>query len=131
MESKQPITKKYFVDSEIRINGFLYNHSILQKSDKYVIIRSTDNGTFVKNYYLLSFSKNTGKLISFVEIGQETEGVEPYKISWKSDIAFSTVDFQYELLEDEESGAFIQGAVLDSTVRNYEVNTDGLITFQD
>jgi hypothetical protein len=77
------------------------------------------------------FSKNTGKLLSIVALGQETEGVHPYKINWKSNVSFSTVDYRSKLLEDEESGAYLQGDLLDSLIRNYEVNPRGYIVLID
>jgi len=130
IEDKQPIPKAYLLtDPEILVSGgALYEHIILQKSDDYIIIKSRDGGTDISKYYLLSFSTKTGNLISFIELGQETEGVDPYKLNWQSNTSFSTVDYQYELLEDEESGAYIKGNLLDSMVQNYEVNASGLIT---
>lgn len=128
LESKQPITKEYLTDS---MRVVFSEYSILNQSDNYVLVKANNGGTDVRNYYLLSFSKNTGKLISFVGLGQETEGVQPYKINWESNILFSTVDYRYELLEDEESGAYLQGDLLDSTLRYYEVQPTGFIDHKD
>lgn len=128
LENKQPITKEHLTDS---IRGVLSEYSILNQSDNYVLVKANNGGTDVRDYYLLSFSKNTGKLISFVGLGQETEGVQPYKISWESNVLFSTVDYRYEFLEDEESGAYLQGALLDSTIQYYEVNSTGFINHKN
>jgi len=39
------------------------------------------------------------------------------------------VNYQYELLEDEESGAYIKRSLLDSTVQNYNIAPSGLIVY--
>ncbi len=132
IENKQPIPGNYLVtDPENPIRGMLFEHNVLKESDNYILVRSRDDGTAVSGYYLLSFSKQTGKLISFIELGKEAEGVEPYKINWESDNLFSTVNYEYELVEDEESGAYMKGAVLDSIVQKYEVISNGSITSRD
>lgn len=126
LENNEPITDKYFkVDLVVTLKGYLYDHRIVQDADKYIIVYANDNGTMSKKYYLLSFSKETGKMLSLLEAGQETEGVEPDKISWQSDNRFYKINYQYELLEDEESGAYLRGALLDSTVLNYEILNNG------
>lgn len=126
--NNQPIYGDYLVKgSEEAIDGSLQNHLILQESKDYIFVQSTDGGTDVSHYYLLSFSKDTGKLIDFIGAGTEAEGVDPYKINWESDTSFSTVDYQYELLEEEESGAYIKGNLLDSTVQYYSIAPNGLI----
>lgn len=128
LENKQPITKDHLTDS---IRGVFSEYSILNQTDNYVLIKANNSGTDIRDYYLLSFSKNTGKLISFVGLGQETEGVQPHKINWESSVLFSTVDYQYEFIEDEESGAYLQGALFDSTIQYYKINSIGLIVHKN
>ncbi len=128
LENKQPIPKEYLTDS---IKGVLSEYSILNQSDNYVLIKANNAGTYVRDYYLLSFSKSTGKLISFLELGQETEGVQPSKINWESNDLFSTLNYRFELLEDEESGAYLQGNLIDSTIRYYEIDAIGFINHND
>ncbi|HLW10461.1 MAG TPA: hypothetical protein VKX35_08680, partial [Fermentimonas sp.] len=95
LANKQPIYGGYlFLESEESIPGSLHDHSILQESDDYVFIQSTNGGTDIRHYYLVSFSKKTGVCIDFLHIGMETEGVDPYKVNWKSNTSFSTVDYQ-------------------------------------
>ena len=128
----QPIYGDYLQNgSEISISGSLNNHSILQETNDYVLVKSTNGGTDVLQFYLSIFSKETGILIDFISVGTEAEGVDPYKITWLSPSSFSTVDYQYELLEDEESGAYIKGSLLDSTVLNYNISSSGLIVLKD
>jgi len=128
LDKNEAISVNYLVsDKELPPQKALYENRIVQESNSYILIQSRDDGTDAKNYYLLTFSKKTGQLISFIGIGQEAEGVDPYKINWQSDKAFSTVDYQYEIVEDKESGAYIQGALQDSTLRNYEITEEGII----
>ena len=126
--SDEPIGVNYLVASLDPLpQKALYENSILQKSDEYILIKSRDNGTDAKNYYLLTFSKKTGRLISFIGLGQEAEGVDPSKVIWQTNDEFSTIDYKYELIEDEESGAYIKGVIQDSTIQNFVIDNKGLI----
>jgi hypothetical protein len=132
LTNNQPIYGEYlFIDSEKSISGSINNHSILQESNKYIFVLSNNGGTDISNYYLLSFSKDTGSLIDFISAGTEAEGVESHKINWISSTSFSTVDYEYELLEDEESGAYIKGNLLDSTVQSYDITPRGLLVARE
>lgn len=124
IKNNQPITSANLPDS---IRGVFHEYTIVNESDNYTLIKAANNGTDSRDYYLFSISKNSGKLISSVELGQETEGVQPYKLNWESKDIFSTVDYQYELIEDEESGAYMQGNLLDSVIRYYKINPYGMI----
>ncbi|WP_416864290.1 MAG: hypothetical protein ACMVP2_16760 [Imperialibacter sp.] len=130
IETQQPISAEFLpAASEMVIyGGSLRDHTILQETNDYLLVQSKDGGTDISNYYLLSFSKETGMAISFIGLGQEAEGVDPYKLRWAYDNSFSTVAYQYERLEDEESGAYMKGALIDSTVTNYTIATDGTIS---
>ncbi len=125
LENKGPITNEYLTDSIPVYGKTLSDHTILKEFEKYVLVKAGGGETDVSNYYVVSFSKRSGKLIDYIELGQLAEGVEPYKIRWQSSTSFSTVDYQYELVEDEESGAYMQGALLDSVVLTYRVNANG------
>lgn len=128
LANNQPIYGDYlFLESEESIQSSLHDHAILQESDDYIFIQSTNGGTDIRHHYLVSFSNKSGVCIDFLHIGMETEGVEPYKVNWKSNTSFSTVDYQYELIEDEESGAYMKGELLDSTVQNYTIAPSGTI----
>lgn len=129
LDSKQPVYGDYLrIDGKPAIEGMVQEHDVQQESDKYIIIRSRDGGTMVSNYYMLSFSKSTGQLISFIGVGQEAEGVDPLTINWDSPTSFTTVDNKYELVEDEESGAYMKGAIIDSVAIYYLVSLEGLIS---
>lgn len=132
LTNKQPIHGDYLLSGlKEPISGSINNHSLLQETDDYVFVKSTNGGTDVLQYYLLSFSKKTGILIDYISVGTEAEGVDAYKINWQSTTSFSTVDYQYELLEDEESGAYIKGGLLDSTILNYDISSSGLIVLKE
>ena len=129
LDSKKPVYGEYLlIDGKPALEGMVQEHMVQQESDQYVIVRSRDGGTMESKYYLLSFSKSSGQLVSFVQVGMEIEGVDPMKISWLSPTSFATVEYSYELVEDEESGAYMKGALLDSTIRNYQVSTEGVIS---
>ena len=105
----------------------LFMRSLLKETSNYNLIQASDNGTDIRNYFLLSISKKNGEVSSLIELGQETEGVEPFKINWKSQNTFSTIDYKFKFVEDPESGAYMKGALEDSIIHNYEVNSIGII----
>ena len=132
LDTKQPVYGDYLlIDGKPGLEGMVQEHLLQQESDKYVIVRSRDGGTMQSKYYILSFSKLSGKLVSFVPVGMETEGVEPMKVTWQSPTSFSAVEYNYELVEDEESGAYMKGSLIDSVVVNYQVSLDGRISSMD
>ncbi|MEM9897205.1 MAG: hypothetical protein AAF789_12630 [Bacteroidota bacterium] len=103
---------------------------ILKDGQSYIILSAMhlNQSLDAYPYFLCTFSKESGTLLSFVSLGQEAEGVDPKEIRWDSEDQFSLINYSYELIEDEESGAYMQGALNDSTVVGYTINEGGIIT---
>ncbi len=128
LTSNQPIYGEYLKMSngDSLAKAIVY-HEIVQDANEYIISKSSDGGTAVKGFYLLSFSKETGRLLNYIHLGNEAEGASPKKVNWSSDSIFFTVDYNYELLEDEE-GFYYQGELIDSLVMTYSINSNGIFT---
>ncbi|ADR22751.1 hypothetical protein MATR_34030 [Marivirga tractuosa] len=98
----------------------------IKETNDFVIVKTTDNGTFVRKHFIKSFSKENGELLSTIETGKETEGVDPMTIKWLSDSTFDLIDYEYKLVESEE-GIYEKGSLKDSTVYNYSIAESGQI----
>ena len=130
IENKQEIPCSYTNQLQESLKCPLTQNQLIKESNRYVVVKAMhlNHAMDSSPYYLCFFSKKTGKLISFLPIGQEAEGVEPHTIKWKSDSTFSMTEYNYEFIEDEESGAYLRGALKDSTITHYSIDDDGSVS---
>lgn len=125
IENKEVIPQEYLKNEVINFGRSLPNHEIINETDNYLLVKgSSIHEAGAEHYYLLSFSKETGQVVDFIGIGAMAEGVEPFTIKWYSDSVFSSIDYQHELLEDEE-GIYYAGDLIDSTIVNYNIASNG------
>jgi hypothetical protein len=103
---------------------------LINEPDSYIIVKAMHLNQVLDSYpyYLCTFSKESAEMISFIPIGEEAEAVEPNVIIWESDNEFKMIEYSYELVEDEESGAYMRGEIKDSTVTEYRIDSLGEIS---
>lgn len=120
------IKKEYLgEESEYNIRGQLIYHTILRETDKYLFINTSSHcDAGVECYYLITFSREDGMMISNVDIGQAYEAGSPDKFGWISDDEFRLSSYTYNFIEDEE-GFYYQGELKDSVVTYYTLSLDG------
>jgi hypothetical protein len=131
IENNKQIPCSYFENHD---NGDLkcpVEQSILiNEVDSYIVVKTmhANQSLDAYPYYLCTFSKESAEMKSFIPIGEEAEGVEPNVIRWKSDNEFKMIEYSYDFIVDEESGAYMQGEIKDSTVTEYRIDSAGKIS---
>ncbi len=128
LDTNQAIDDRYLIDeAKSGIIGVLIFHTIVLESDDFIMVNSGNESTMPKNYYLTTFSKKNGNMVSYLPLGAEAEAAEPAKVVFDSSNQFYTVEYSYELLVDEESGAYMEGNLLDSIINQYKISNEGVI----